>query len=167
MSDPRLKQLKLKAGVVNKAAKILKYFVYTLFIICCFQAGIVRRCTKDVTCYEKEAEKERFKIEKLKAEGKDSHDIKKQEEVLAETLMMIPDSKRRYVYYFMVIHHTLISLVTQSFLFYIFFNRLKKCWEELNSILQNEKELKETTEYQEAHNVWLEAKKAFESESDD
>lgn len=95
MSDPRLKQIKIKAGVVIKAAKFFRIFVYTLFIVCCFQAGMVRRCTKDVTCYEKEAEKEKLKVEKYKADGKDEHDIRKQEEVLAETLMMIPDSKRR------------------------------------------------------------------------
>lgn len=95
MSDSRLKQIKLKAGVVNKANRFLRFFVYSLFIVCCFQAGIVRRCTKDVTSYEQEAEREKLKVEKYKAEGKDEHDIRKQEEVLAETLMMIPDSKRR------------------------------------------------------------------------
>lgn len=95
MSDSRLKQIKLKAGVVYRASRLIQSFVYLLFIVCCFQAGIVRRCTKDVTSYEKEAIRERSKVEKFKAEGRDSHDIKKQEEVLAETLMMIPDSKRR------------------------------------------------------------------------
>lgn len=95
MSDTRLKQITIKAGVVTRASRFLKLFVYSLFIVCCFQAGMVRRCTKDVTSYEKEAEKERAKCEKFKAEGRDIHDIRKQEEVLQETLMMIPDSKRR------------------------------------------------------------------------
>lgn len=70
MADPRLKQIKLKAGVV-------------------------KRCTKDVTCYKKEAESQKNRVEKYKSEGKDEHDVRKQEEVLQETLMMIPDSKRR------------------------------------------------------------------------
>lgn len=42
--------------------------------------------------------------------------------------------------------------------------RLKKCWEELNSILESEKELEEASEYKEARNVWLEAKKIYEAE---
>lgn len=71
MTDPRLKQIKIKAGVV-------------------------KRCTKDVTSYAKEADVQQGKVEKLKSDGKDEHDIRKQEEVLQECLMMIPDSKRRY-----------------------------------------------------------------------
>lgn len=71
MSDPRLKQIKIKAGVV-------------------------KRCTKDVTSYIKEAELQEVKIQKWKTDSsKDEHDIRKQEEVLVESLMMIPDSKRR------------------------------------------------------------------------
>lgn len=35
------------------------------------------------------------RIEKLRAEKRDEHDIKKQEEVLRECLMMIPDCQRR------------------------------------------------------------------------
>lgn len=55
-------------------------------------------------------------------------------------------------------------------LFVVFFYcccRLKKCWEELNSILESEKELVEANEYKEARNVWVEAAKIFESEDDD
>lgn len=70
MADPRLKQIKIKAGVV-------------------------KRCTKDLSSYRKEAETQKVHVEKLKTQGKDEHDVRKQEEVLQETLMMIPDSKRR------------------------------------------------------------------------
>ncbi len=45
--------------------------------------------------YEKEAQKQQEKINKLKSDGTDPHTIKKQEEVLAETLQMIPDTKKR------------------------------------------------------------------------
>lgn len=45
--------------------------------------------------YEKEAEKQREKINKMKGDNADVHDIKKQEEVLAETLHMLPDTSKR------------------------------------------------------------------------
>uniref|UniRef100_A0A336MCF3 Tubulin-specific chaperone A n=1 Tax=Culicoides sonorensis TaxID=179676 RepID=A0A336MCF3_CULSO len=105
MTDPRLKQIKIKAGVV-------------------------KRCTKDVTSYEKEAESQKNKVEKLKSNDGEEHDIKKQEEVLQECLMMIPDSKRR----------------------------LRKCYEELTNILEGEKELEEAEEYKLAVSIAEEAK---------
>ncbi|XP_063700560.1 tubulin-specific chaperone A [Culicoides brevitarsis] len=111
MTDPRLKQIKIKAGVV-------------------------KRCTKDVTSYEKEANVQQGKVEKLKSEGKDEHDIRKQEEVLQECLMMIPDSKRR----------------------------LRKCYEELTNILEGEKELEEAEEYKLAVTIAEEAKAQLEQE---
>ena len=45
--------------------------------------------------YGKEADKQRERIDKMKTEGKDEYDIKKQHEVLQETLDMIPDVKKR------------------------------------------------------------------------
>lgn len=45
--------------------------------------------------YEKEAEKQREKINKMKGDNADVYDIKKQEEVLAETLHMLPDTSKR------------------------------------------------------------------------
>ena len=70
MSDPRIKQLKIKIGVLKRAGK-------------------------EKLSYRKEADQQKVKIEKMKEDGKDEHDIKKMGEVLQETLMMIPDCHRR------------------------------------------------------------------------
>eukprot|EP00952_Eustigmatos_sp_NYUAD-ZCMA_P008861 36751-Eustigmatos_ZCMA.PRE.1 len=50
---------------------------------------------KEVVSYEKEAVQQEAKVAKMKEEGRDAYDIKKQEEVLQESYMMIPDSKTR------------------------------------------------------------------------
>ncbi|XP_076020441.1 tubulin-specific chaperone A [Genypterus blacodes] len=70
MADPRIRQIKIKTG-------------------------IVKRLAKENVIYIKEAKQQEDRIECMKAEAKDSHDIKKQVEVLAECKMMIPDSHRR------------------------------------------------------------------------
>lgn len=68
--DPRIRQLTIKTGVV-------------------------RRLAKEKVVYEKEAQTNRDRIEKFKREGKDDHVIRKEEECLQETLMMVPDCQRR------------------------------------------------------------------------
>merc|ERR1712193_318677 len=68
--DPRLKKLRISTGVV-------------------------KRCGKEKLSYRKEADMQREKIEKMKVEGKDEADIKKMNEVMQESLMMIPDCHRR------------------------------------------------------------------------
>ncbi|XP_013411497.1 tubulin-specific chaperone A [Lingula anatina] len=70
MADPRIKQIKIKTGVVKRLAK-------------------------EKTMYEKEAVQQEEKIEKMKAENADEYDIKKQTEVLQESKMMIPDCLTR------------------------------------------------------------------------
>jgi len=50
---------------------------------------------KDVQYYKKEARLQTLKIEEMKNNNQDAYDIKKQEEVLAETNKMIPDSIKR------------------------------------------------------------------------
>ncbi|KAJ9574530.1 hypothetical protein L9F63_008303 [Diploptera punctata] len=72
MADPRIKSIRIKTGVVKRLAK-------------------------EKVMYEKEADQQRERIQKLKDQGKDEHDIKKQEEVLQESLMMVPDCQRRLV----------------------------------------------------------------------
>ena len=72
MADPRIKQLKIKTGVL-------------------------KRVGKEKLSYMKEADQQKLKIEKMKEDGKDEHEIKKMGEVLQETLMMIPDCHRRLV----------------------------------------------------------------------
>ena len=55
----------------------------------------LHRLQKEVTSYEKEAAQNEAKVQGMRDAGKDAHDIRKQEEVLAESFMMIPDSKNR------------------------------------------------------------------------
>ena len=59
------------------------------------QNGIIRRMIKEVLGYQSEAKMNEKRIQKMKDDGKDEYDIKKQEEVLGESYMMIPDSKNR------------------------------------------------------------------------
>ncbi|XP_043278197.1 tubulin-specific chaperone A [Venturia canescens] len=104
MSDPRLRTLKIKTGVVKRLAK-------------------------EKISYEKESVLQRERVQKYKDLGKDGHDIRKQEEVLQECLMMVPDCQRR----------------------------LAKAFEELKKILETEQDLKETEPYTEAEKVLSEA----------
>lgn len=105
MADPRIRTLKIKTGVVKRLAK-------------------------EKVVYEKEAEQQRNRIERLKQEGKDEYDIRKQEEVLQESLMMVPDCQRKLV----------------------------KAIDELKNILDNEQDLKELEDYTVAVKVLEEAK---------
>lgn len=105
MSDPRLRQLTIKTGVV-------------------------KRLSKEKTVYEKEVVTERNRIEKFKAAGSDDHVLRKQEEVLQESMMMVPDCQRR----------------------------LAKAFEELSEMLKNEAELKGTDQYTAAVAVLEDAK---------
>ncbi|XP_017877046.1 tubulin-specific chaperone A [Ceratina calcarata] len=104
MSDPRIRTLKIKTGVVKRLAK-------------------------EKVTYEKEAAQQRERIQKLKEQDKDGYDIKKQEEVLQESLMMVPDCQRRLV----------------------------KAYAELKNILETEQDLKEVEDYIEAEKVLQEA----------
>ena len=69
-ADPRLKKLKI-------------------------QTGVVKRCGKEKLSYRKEANQQKEKVEKMKAEGREEIEIKKMNEVVQESLMMIPDCHRR------------------------------------------------------------------------
>lgn len=69
---------------------------------------------------------------------KDGYDIKKQEEVLQESLMMVPDCQRRLV----------------------------KAFEELKNILDTEQDLKEVKDYIEAEKVLQEAEAQLPKEGD-
>lgn len=46
-------------------------------------------------------------------------------------------------------------------------SRLKKCWEELNNILEGEKDLEAEGVYKQAKNVWLEAKTIFDADKEE
>ncbi|XP_038221317.1 tubulin-specific chaperone A [Zerene cesonia] len=104
MADPRIRQIKIKTGVVKRIAK-------------------------EKVVYEKEAEQQKNRIQKLKDEGQDEHNIRKQEEVLQESLMMVPDCQRR----------------------------LMKAYTDLKSTLETEQDLKENEDYQTAEQVLKDA----------
>ena len=110
MADVRIKQIKIKTGVVKRLAK-------------------------EKVMYEKEAQKEKAKLEKMQASGDDSYMIRKQEEVIKESMFMIPDTLKR----FQVAHN------------------------ELKEILDNEVELAESEEYQAAAEVLKETLKTVEN----
>jgi len=86
------------------------------------KTGVVKRLAKEKKMYEKEAEEMDVKLAKMKADGKDDYDIKKQIEVKNESTAMIPDCSRR----------------------------LKTAYDELMSILNADKELSESVEYKDA-----------------
>lgn len=83
------------------------------------KTGVIKRYSKEKSMYEKEAKDQEAKIERMKTEGKDEHDIKKQREVLQESITMIPDCKRRY----------------------------QKALQELDEDLKKNEDLKDTEEY--------------------
>ncbi|KAG7477038.1 hypothetical protein MATL_G00089100 [Megalops atlanticus] len=70
MTDPRVRQIKIKTGVVKRLAK-------------------------EKILYIKEAKQQEEKREHLRADAGDEYVIKKQMEVLQESKMMIPDCHRR------------------------------------------------------------------------
>ncbi|XP_008178244.1 tubulin-specific chaperone A [Acyrthosiphon pisum] len=106
MADPRIKTLKIKTGVV-------------------------KRLTKEKLMYIQETDQQQEKVEKLKKAGIDENTLKKQEEVLRESQMMIPDTQRR----------------------------LKAAFEELKSIVADCEELKEEQDYLNAQKFLAEAEK--------
>lgn len=71
MADPRLRQFTIKTGVL-------------------------KRLTKEKTVTDKEVIQQQNRIEKLRAEGKDFYVMRKEDEVLQESMMMVPDCQRRY-----------------------------------------------------------------------
>ncbi|KAL3866750.1 hypothetical protein ACJMK2_044026 [Sinanodonta woodiana] len=105
MADPRLKPIKIKTGVVKRLAK-------------------------EKQSYIKESNQEEAKWQKMKDDGKDEHDVRKQHEVFQESANMIPDSNRR----------------------------LKQAYAELEQLLEKEADLAETEEFQAAKTVLDEAK---------
>lgn len=70
MSDPRIRQLIIKTGVVKRLAK-------------------------EKTVCEKEIITEQKRLERLKSDGADDHVLRKQQEVIQECEMMLPDAVRR------------------------------------------------------------------------
>ncbi|KAK2818677.1 hypothetical protein Q5P01_024238 [Channa striata] len=82
MADPRIRQIKIKTG-------------------------IVKRLAKEEIAYITEAKQQEEKVECLKAQAGDGYVIKKQMEVLQESRMMIPDCHRRLT----IAHADLLQLL--------------------------------------------------------
>ncbi|KAG1656700.1 hypothetical protein FOA52_004761 [Chlamydomonas sp. UWO 241] len=59
------------------------------------RTGVVKRLTKELGYYSKERDDEAARVEKMRADGKDSHDIKQAENCLAESAMMIPQTREK------------------------------------------------------------------------
>ncbi|CAF0771132.1 unnamed protein product [Brachionus calyciflorus] len=110
MADPRMKQIKI-------------------------QTGVVKRIAKEKFMYEKEAQQTENRIQKMKDEGRDEYDIKKMEEVLAESKMMGPDCIKR----------------------------LRTAYEDLKTKLSDCDDLNDSEEYKEATKQLMEAEKILEA----
>ena len=59
------------------------------------QINALKRITKEIHMYEREIDSQSNKISYMKENNEDIHDIKKQEEVLEESHMMIPNCKKQ------------------------------------------------------------------------
>ncbi|XP_052599506.1 tubulin-specific chaperone A isoform X1 [Peromyscus californicus insignis] len=146
MADPRVRQIKIKTGVVKRMISLDFLFQSILNVIQVsfleaggllhspsthhqFQlanlAARMRGLVKEKVMYEKEAKQQEEKIEKMKAEDGENYAIKKQAEILQESRMMIPDCQRR----------------------------LEAAYTDLQQILESEKDLEEAEEYKEARVV--------------
>ncbi|KAJ8565780.1 hypothetical protein K7X08_008356 [Anisodus acutangulus] len=54
-----------------------------------------KRLVKELSSYEKEVQRESAKTAHMKEKGADPYDLKQQENVLAESRMMVPDCRKR------------------------------------------------------------------------
>ena len=59
------------------------------------QINALKRIKKDINMYEEEVNNQTNKVNFMKENNEDKYDIKKQEEILEESHMMIPNSKKR------------------------------------------------------------------------
>ncbi|CAL9006188.1 unnamed protein product [Prunus brigantina] len=59
------------------------------------KTGTCKRIVKELHSYEKEVEREAAKTADMKEKGADPYDLKQQENVLAESRMMLPDCQKR------------------------------------------------------------------------
>lgn len=59
------------------------------------KTGVVKRITREYESYQKEIQRDKNRIDKLRDSSADEHQIRKQEEVLAETISMVPNTRKR------------------------------------------------------------------------
>ncbi|XP_052792806.1 tubulin-specific chaperone A-like [Mya arenaria] len=99
------------------------------------KTGVVKRLTKEKGYYEQEAQKEEERYNKMKGDGKDEYELRKQNEVIGESKAMIPDTK----------------------------NRLIKARDDLRNVLESSESLAEDAAYKEASKAIEEAGKVLEA----
>ncbi|KAI8898771.1 tubulin binding cofactor A-domain-containing protein [Globomyces pollinis-pini] len=61
------------------------------------KTGVVKRTGKELQMYADEIIKQKQRITKLEENNADIHDIRKQNEVLEESVAMLPDTKKRLI----------------------------------------------------------------------
>ncbi|CAK9293590.1 unnamed protein product [Gordionus sp. m RMFG-2023] len=61
------------------------------------KSGVVKRYANDIKMYKYEIEKQSQKIKTMKSNNDDEYDIRKQEEVLQESVSMISRSKYNFI----------------------------------------------------------------------
>lgn len=59
------------------------------------KSGAVKRINREYHSYEEELGQERQRMEKMRTEGASDYTIKKQQDVIQETISMLPNSKKR------------------------------------------------------------------------
>lgn len=102
------------------------------------KSGAVKRTTKEYLYYFKELKCEKERLAKMQSDGKDEYDVKQQENVVAESGIMIPETKKS------------LEQVLQA---------LEECLSQLEGSLPEE-----CTEREEAQQFVADAKAALESE---
>ncbi|KAJ5076880.1 tubulin-specific chaperone a [Anaeramoeba ignava] len=105
------------------------------------KSSACNRLLKDKNYYDKEAQEQIQVIEKLKKANEDSAKIKKQEEVLQETLLMIPDCINRLKHYHSDLKKLLDEIEEQSIIDSQEFQNAKKVFDNIQNFL-NEQEQK-------------------------
>ncbi|KIZ07725.1 Tubulin-specific chaperone A [Monoraphidium neglectum] len=59
------------------------------------KTNTLKRLQKEFSYYLAEKDKEQSRLDRLRTEGADAHDLKQAENVLAESAMMIPETRQR------------------------------------------------------------------------
>ena len=59
------------------------------------KSGVVKRITREYASYEEEVKKDRERMNRFKESNSDDAAMRRQQEVLEETIKMIPDTRRR------------------------------------------------------------------------
>lgn len=74
------------------------------------QTGVLKRIAKEKSMYEEEVITLTKQVEEMQAQGKDEYDIKKRNECLEESKMMVPECEKRL----QVAIETMSSLLNQN-----------------------------------------------------